>query len=228
MSRPSHVHAHAHGFHQGVHPHHHSFHHSSVHPFHISHLHRSGFQHFPHHHGFHHHGHPFAHQYHHFRYTPGLLGSGFYPSYYGLGVYPGYYGVGLYPGLAYRDYSYTPATTTYTFSNNSSTYYPSYRSAAPAQTEVPRDTATYAQSRARISVFLPDADAQLAFDGHQTSMTGQRRLFQTPEFENGTTHAYTLTATFKRDGREVTESRQVTAVPGSTSIVDFTRPVESK
>jgi len=69
-------------------------------------------------------------------------------------------------------------------------------------------------------VTLP-ADARLSIDGRPTRATSARRSFVSPPLEAGATYAYTLQATVQRDGREVTQTKDVVVRAGQESTVSF-------
>ncbi len=75
-----------------------------------------------------------------------------------------------------------------------------------------------------IQVRVPDQLAEVSFDDQKTSSIGQTRYFATPELPAGKTHRYTITASWKKDGKPVSEERQVEVTPGKTVHVDFTQP----
>ena len=73
-----------------------------------------------------------------------------------------------------------------------------------------------------IYVTLP-ADATLAVDGVPVKQTGAERRLITPPFKFGETGKYTLTATFTKDGKQVTVTKQITVEGGKISRVDLTQ-----
>jgi uncharacterized protein (TIGR03000 family) len=105
-------------------------------------------------------------------------------------------------------------------------YFQSYQP-APPRSALPQESVAAARSKARISVSLPEPDAEVWFDGKKTSSRGDDRLFETPALEPGATPTYTVTATWRQNGRPVTQTRTVKAVAGGTSVVDFTRPADA-
>jgi len=74
-----------------------------------------------------------------------------------------------------------------------------------------------------IQVRLPVEFGQVEFDGVKVSSVGTTRTYVTPDLPNGKPVQYTVTATWKRDGRSVTQEQQVTVGAGKTVIADFTR-----
>jgi uncharacterized protein (TIGR03000 family) len=72
-----------------------------------------------------------------------------------------------------------------------------------------------------IQIRVPDRFAQVEFNGVKVSSVGTSRNYVTPDLPEGKPVSYTVTATFKRDGRSVTQEQQVNVGPGKTTIVDF-------
>jgi uncharacterized protein (TIGR03000 family) len=70
---------------------------------------------------------------------------------------------------------------------------------------------------ATVVVNLP-ADANLTFDGNTTKSTSERRVFVTPDLQNGSTYTYTLRATMG----EAVQTQVVSVRAGETTTVDFT------
>ena len=88
--------------------------------------------------------------------------------------------------------------------------------AAPAKTAAD----TSASEAARVTVKLPE-DAKLYVDGIPCPLKSSPRTFQTPKLEPGRTYAYTLKAEVTRDGRTLSETRQVTLRAGKPVTVEF-------
>ena len=74
-----------------------------------------------------------------------------------------------------------------------------------------------------IQVRVPDQFATILFDGEKTSSVGTTRYYVTPELQAGRNNAYSITATWKKDGEQVTKERQIKVAPGHTCVVDFTK-----
>jgi uncharacterized protein (TIGR03000 family) len=75
-----------------------------------------------------------------------------------------------------------------------------------------------------LRVRLPDAFADVRFDGQLASSMGYVRFYETPPLRRGKTYRYTVTATWAPPGgAKVTQERPVEVVPGHTTVVDFTR-----
>jgi uncharacterized protein (TIGR03000 family) len=73
---------------------------------------------------------------------------------------------------------------------------------------------------AYVRVQVPDR-AQVFFDGSPTAQTGTDRLFVSPPLEPSQPYRYQITARWLGNGRERTEERIITVMPGETSRVDF-------
>jgi uncharacterized protein (TIGR03000 family) len=78
--------------------------------------------------------------------------------------------------------------------------------------------------RAEVVVVLPDAEAEVWFNGQKTTTPGARRVYKTPPLEQGSEYGYKVRAVWKQGGQVVREERQVRVTPGLTATVDFTRP----
>ena len=143
-------------------------------------------------------------------------GWGGYPYYgrWGYGQYSGYYPYysDYYPyyGGAYApdyDYGYMP-NYNYGYQPDS---YGANMTTAPA-------------NAAQITVRVPDADAQVWFEGQLTSQRGTTREFESPELNPGSNYTYDVRARWNRDGRTVDQTRQIVVRAGSMVNVDFSRP----
>jgi uncharacterized protein (TIGR03000 family) len=74
----------------------------------------------------------------------------------------------------------------------------------------------------RVDVRLPQADAELWVNRTKTAATGTDRTFESPELADGKEFRYELVARWKRNGAEVSESREVVVTGGKSVVVDFT------
>ena len=83
-----------------------------------------------------------------------------------------------------------------------------------------KKVASASPNAATVVVTLP-ADAKLTIDGAATTSTSSERTFETPELKTGKTYAYTLEATFQKDGKAVVVSKKITIEAGKTSTVDL-------
>lgn len=73
---------------------------------------------------------------------------------------------------------------------------------------------------AKLVVAVP-ADAKLYVDGQLTRQTAASRTIVTPALENGSEYKYTLKVELVRDGKTVTDTKDVAFRAGSTVKVDF-------
>lgn len=67
------------------------------------------------------------------------------------------------------------------------------------------------------------ADALLEIEGNRTRSTGEVRRFVSPPLEVGKNYHYTLKATWREAGKEVTRKRVVPVRAGQEVVVDFHR-----
>jgi len=127
---------------------------------------------------------------------------------------PGFYG--------YRRYSnyYVPGTSTYI--EDEPYYVPDYAEEAT----VP-DVAAEDASPTRLTVVLPESRGTLWIDGLKIDSPSQSQSVEFPDEGTGRMYPHKVIATFDRDGKTVTEQRQVRISGGKSSVVDFTRSVES-
>jgi uncharacterized protein (TIGR03000 family) len=77
---------------------------------------------------------------------------------------------------------------------------------------------------AKITVVVP-ADAEVYFDGNDTTQTGTERVFVTPPLVKGTTYSYSIRAVWTEDGSPVEKTRKVSFRAGAQPRVDFTSPL---
>ncbi|SRR6266851_5174539 len=112
-----------------------------------------------------------------------------------------------YQGRSYRAFTYSPA------------YYSTYQTSIPqaggyygsASTEDYYRTSTTeaAMERAVLINLRVPADAKIWFDGRETIQTGTARSFESPRLAVGPEYTYEVRIQSKRDGKEVTQTRQV-------------------
>jgi uncharacterized protein (TIGR03000 family) len=151
--------------------------------------------------------------------------------YYGYGRHRYYYGgYGYYPYYGgYYDYDSlsSPYDSGYTGSyGEAPPDYPGYDvdSAPPAG-----DTFSTAPAEpdtiAHLTVKAP-ADAQIWFNGKPAATTGAVRQFNSPPLAAGK-YTYDVQARWTKNGKEVTETREVEVTPGSSVEVDFPAPAKS-
>jgi uncharacterized protein (TIGR03000 family) len=158
-------------------------------------------------------------------YGPGYYNRGYYGSGYGYG-YPGY----GYPGVTFggRNWGVTiPFDGGYGRGYYDSPYYssrPYYYGgySQPYYTEGGYEEAS-PQNSAQIEVIVPDANAEVRFNGQPTRERGSRRIFTTAPLEPGYSYSYEVDAQWQRDGTPQIDTRTVQLKPGGRVVVDFTR-----
>jgi uncharacterized protein (TIGR03000 family) len=74
---------------------------------------------------------------------------------------------------------------------------------------------------ARVRVTLPDADAQVWFEGQLTSQRGTQRGFVSPALESGREYLYDVRARWTQNGREVERTQTVRVRADGVVTVDF-------
>lgn len=160
-----------------------------------------------------------------YAYPRGYGYGGYYDGYgYGRGYYDGYgygrgYGYG-YPGYSsyyYPSYSYGPGYN-YGYWNGGYGYAPSYGGGYGPSYAMPTQQDS---STATVQVKLPDANAEVWFDGQKTRQNGSTRTFTTPPLDGQ--YQYQISAAWHQDGRLVTQERTVSVKPGANVTVDFTQ-----
>jgi uncharacterized protein (TIGR03000 family) len=167
------------------------------------------------------------------------IGTGGYGGYYGGGYYDGYRGYNNYysPGISvgigpvrigtgyggyggYRSSSYYyPSGNSYYYSSPSVTY--SQPSIVQGSSE---EAESFTRGDTRVQVILPDPNAEVWFDGFRSEAIGEVRSYGFPDDRQGETRTHKFTAKFMRDGRMVTETREVKVTGGTSATVDFTKP----
>jgi uncharacterized protein (TIGR03000 family) len=114
----------------------------------------------------------------------------YYPTYQGAGPeYLGYYNSAA-PG------GFGPAIGAYYGSTAAEDYY-----ASPRKRPV------------RVNLRVP-SDAKISFDGNQTNQTGTMRSFVSPPVDVGPEYAYQIQVQWKHDGKDVTQTRQISVHAG--------------
>jgi uncharacterized protein (TIGR03000 family) len=71
------------------------------------------------------------------------------------------------------------------------------------------------------------AGARVWFGGAATTSTGPVRRFYSPPLESGSRYAYSIKASWNENGREVTQTQQVGAIPGAHVSVNFPAPPQA-
>jgi uncharacterized protein (TIGR03000 family) len=186
------------GFHGGG-GHTSGFHHGG---FHGGGFHHGGF----HDHGFHDHG--FHHR--------GFFFPGYYPGYYS-GDYPSYSYYSDYDYGNYSPYSYYP---NYDYGNYSS-YGLGYGSPSDLGSSHSNGTvgSAPADSTAHLTLKVP-ANAEVWFEGAKTTSTGSVREYQSPPLSAGR-YTYHIRARWTENGRDITQTKNVTVSSGAHLTVEF-------
>jgi uncharacterized protein (TIGR03000 family) len=136
---------------------------------------------------------------------------------------PEYYLPPYRPAYEYSEPTYSPGPTErvspfpYGFAGRDPTQVPEV---GPSPAYFPTD------NRARVRVLVP-ADATVWFDGAKTQSTGSVRVYQSPRLSAGDVYTYTIRATWRGNGREVTQSQAVDVRAGTQSDVVFPRRASS-
>jgi uncharacterized protein (TIGR03000 family) len=148
--------------------------------------------------------------------------SYFGPSYFSS---PGYvYTSPGYPAPAYTMppfYTYsTPGYSTvpvygYATNGTESSTQSSTQSSTSARTSFYQDP-----NSANVTIFVPNTDAEIWFDGTQTKQRGFERNFHTPPLPAGTSY-YTIRARWDDGITAVDQERKVEVFPGQSVTVDF-------
>lgn len=76
----------------------------------------------------------------------------------------------------------------------------------------------------RLTVRLPDPAAELWVEKAETKSRGAERVFDSPPLKAGESYRYELIARWVENGQPRAESRTVSAKPGESFVVDFTKP----
>jgi uncharacterized protein (TIGR03000 family) len=146
-------------------------------------------------------GHHSGHDGHH--HSSVIIGIGGFPRYFGYGSYYG--GPGYYSG---RSYYYDPEPPPVVL--------PSGYEQPPPVTAEPEPS-----SDTEIRVLLPTGQAQVWVDGLRSSSTEAVRLFGFPNERPGKSYLHKITVSWMREGKPVTQEREVQVTGGKTTVVDF-------
>ncbi len=143
---------------------------------------------------------------------------------YGLGVgvglgwgWPGYGGWGYgygYPGY-YTDYDNYPNA----YPERTAGYYDPQL--MPGAQVGKNPTGSQQQNVAYIRVLVP-ANAKVWFNGSDTAVEGDQRVFTTPELQPGKSYKYEVKAQWNVNGKVVTRTKEATFHPGDGVTVNFT------
>jgi uncharacterized protein (TIGR03000 family) len=160
-------------------------------------------------------GHWDGHHYGYHHYWPHY---GYFFSYpYMYGTYPYSY---AYP---YSDYLYYPDMSSTT--GNSADYggYPdNFSTVTPPVVDYESATVP-ADIPAKVTVNVP-VDAQLWFNGTPTTSTGAVRQFTSPPLTPSKRYSYEVRASWKENGREITQMQKVGVTAGAHANVSFPNP----
>jgi uncharacterized protein (TIGR03000 family) len=154
--------------------------------------------------------------------TPGFgayYGSGYNRGWGGYGGYGsyGYYGDRYYrPGYSTGYYPRSYGGGDYGYSS----YYPSYDSSYSAPAPAPEAAAT---GSLNLEVHVPVADAKISVNGQASTQRGMTRWFTISDIAVGRPYRCEVRATWMEGGREVTQTRVVTAQAGETAQAVFNR-----
>jgi len=148
---------------------------------------------------------------------------------YGLGGWWGYpgWGYGGYYGSPYYyggDY-YAPGYSTYSaptyyyaqpaYGATQQGYYGNYQQPSVQQTD---------PNAADFTVLVPDPNAQIWFQDHQTQQRGTVREFESSGLQPGQTYTFQIRTRFMQNGQPVDQVRKVQAQAGQHLTVDFNNP----
>jgi uncharacterized protein (TIGR03000 family) len=154
------------------------------------------------------------------------FGSSYYGPYYSSYSYPyysGYYSYPSYSGWSYSApaYSYAYPSDNYVYSSDSMVY--------PTESYVMDSDSMYIStdgstidspnSRAFISLTVPDSSAEVWFDDHKTSQMGSFRRYHTPPLDAGGT--YSVRVHWRENGKDMDQVKSVTVHPGDRLNVDI-------
>jgi uncharacterized protein (TIGR03000 family) len=138
----------------------------------------------------------------------------------GLGIglgYPGYYGYGnRYGGYGNSYSAYSPDTANYSYYPDSSYFgngtQPNYSSSM----RNPND--------AGFTVRVPDPNAEVWFQDHQTQQRGVVRQYESEPLAQGYIYTFTIRARWNQNGQAMDQTRQINASAGQNLTVDFSAP----
>lgn len=166
-------------------------------------------------------------------------GGGYYPGgYYDGGRFyggygsPFYYGGGNYYGGPYfygsgrgnfgQPYYYSDGGNPQYFNTNPIIY-----SEQPAPSIAVMASSDNNAGRAEVDVKVPDANAQVWFQGAQSLEQGKERKFWLPSLAAGD-HSFTVRGTWMENGQQVTRDKVVHVSPGKTITVDLAQTGDQK
>jgi uncharacterized protein (TIGR03000 family) len=113
-----------------------------------------------------------------------------------------------------RGRSSWPSSGSYSPSRYSGSYYAAYPSSMGTYSSYYPPTAESSKERSAVVNLRVPSDARIWFDQSQTKQTGTIRSFESPPLEVGSEYAYQIRIQWKRDGKDITETRRVTLHAG--------------
>ena len=137
----------------------------------------------------------------------------------GLGGYPGYYS-------GYRSNYYSPGT----YYDGTTYVEPSYVEPSvvqPSEYVEPAQPGPAASTvGTRLRVILPDPNATVWFDGLQSTVSGNERIFEFSDEAAGKAYLHKVKAAWRGpDGKSMSQEREVRVQGGTAAVVDFRRAV---
>ena len=121
---------------------------------------------------------------------------------------------GYYGSASRENYYRTSTTGGYYGSTGTDDYYRTSTAESPGKRPV------------RVNLRVP-SDAMIWFDGSQTNQTGTTRSFESPPVAVGPEYAYHIRIQWKRDGSDVTQTRQINVHAGDVINLTLGSPPES-
>jgi uncharacterized protein (TIGR03000 family) len=146
------------------------------------------------------------------------IGIGIYPGFYGRGAY-GYYGDngGYYGAQGYAPESYGVPQSGY------QSFYPPNAGSNQGYAEPPQAPASD-PSAAGFMVRVPDANAEVWFQDHQTQQRGTVRVYESSGLNPNQSYTFHVRARWTQNGRAVDQSRDVQVRAGQHVTVNFSVP----
>jgi uncharacterized protein (TIGR03000 family) len=130
-----------------------------------------------------------------------------------------------YGAYAYGDYgpgynSYYEGPTVYPYSSYADEVPPTADSYAEERTPADQTMRSVDENAAMIAVRVP-ANAELWFNGHKTSQSGQVRQFETPSLDPAQEYTYEVRARWTENGHNVNRARRLSVHAGDRLGVNF-------
>lgn len=122
----------------------------------------------------------------------------------GYGAWPGYYNSPSYYSDSYTNYDSYPRQSSY------------YDPTASGSSVSP--------NRVQLEIIVPDPNAQLLIQGQPMTIMGTRRLFVSPDLEQGKTYTYKVTLKRNVNGRSEDDTREIDVQAGTMRWIDFSQP----